>query len=893
MTFAVGTRLGPYEIVAPLGAGGMGEVFRAKDTRLEREVAIKILPEGFASNQQFKARFEREARTISQLNHPNVCTLYDVGHHDDIDFLVMELIEGESLADRLQKGRLPIELVLRHGTEIASALDAAHRQGIVHRDLKPGNVMLAKSGAKLLDFGLAKSGPLITSTFRASQLGDSPTEHKPLTEQGTILGTFQYMAPEQLEGMEADARTDIFAFGAMLYEMATGRRAFQGKNKTSLIAAIVSGTPPPVSEFAPLTPPALDYVIKKCLAKEPEDRWQSAHDIADQLKWIADAGSQAGEAAPVLARRKARLRAAWGLHAVTALIAMLATLGVLQLRSKPPRVVRSSILPPDKTQFAPVAGAMALSPDGLRIAFIARGEDGKEMLWTRALDALTAQPLSGTDGSSHPFWSPDSRFLGFFSGGKLRKIDANGGPPQALCDAPAGRGGSWNSTGTILFTPGANDAIHKVSSAGGTPVAVTKLDAKTGEKSHRFPAFLPDGVHFLYSVEALNPTTGSEGGFGLFAGSTESMGRTRLLATNSSARYAKSGHVLFLRDRTLLAQRFDARKLQLVGEAFPVAENMNRTGRSETIVSVSDGGLLAFQAGAETELSTLVWMDREGKDLETVGKPADYSSIALSHDGRRVAASINDPKSLNQDVWVLDLERGTTTRLTFDPAGDRAPIFSADDKRVYFTSERQGLGDVFWKSSSGTGADGVLLADPGWSILRSVSADGSIGVINTNSGASKTGWDISLLNFSDGKVHPFLQTPFDELGPVISPDGLWLVYNSNASLRAEVYVQSLTDEGGKWQISTDGGRQARWSRGASEIVFLSPDDKLMAVDVKLNPIFTASVPRLLFDPRLRQQPATQFVVAADGNRILVNRAIQQNAVVPLTIVQNWTATLGQ
>jgi len=893
MSLTAGSRLGPYEIVSPLGAGGMGEVWRAKDTRLEREVAIKVLPADFASSGQFKARFEREAKTISQLNHPNVCTLFDVGHHEGIDFLVMELIEGESLADRLLKGRLPIELVLRHGTEIASALDAAHKQGIVHRDLKPGNVMLTKSGAKLLDFGLAKSGPLLNSTSSVSQLNDNPTEHKPLTEQGTILGTFQYMAPEQLEGMEADARTDIFSFGALLYEMATGRRAFQGKNKTSLIAAIVSSTPAPISELAPLTPPALEHVIRKCLAKDPDDRWQSAHDIADQLRWIGEAGSRAGEAAPVLAKRKTRLRVAWALHAATALVAILATLGFLYLRAVPPRIVRSSLLAPDKTKFDAPSGAMVLSPDGRHIAFVARSDDGKQMLWVRALDALTAQPLAGTDGAMFPFWSPDSRFIGFFSAGKMRKIDATGGPSQALCDATDGRGGSWSDDGQILFTPSTSDPIYKVSAAGGAPVAVTQIDPKNAEVSHRFPDFLPDHVHFLYLVEARAETEGSEGGFTLFVGSTQSKTRKRLLATNSSARYAKSGHLLFLRDRTLLAQRFDPKKLELVGDAVPVAENLSRTVRWETMFSVSDKGLLAFQAGEASELSSLVWMDREGKDLATVGQPADYRSIALSPDGKRAAVTILDPKYQKSDVWVLDLERGTSTRLTFDPEDDILPLWSPDGKRVYFTSMRQGRGDIYWKSSSGTGADQVFLSDPETSILWSLSADGSLGAMQTNNIGTKTFWDLSILNMADKKVRVFLQTPFNENAPTLSSDGHWVVYHSNESGRNEVYVQSLEDTGGKWQISTSGGVRAKWGRGDSEIIFLSPDFKLMVVDIKLKPEFTASVPRLLMDPKIRQLFGMQYAIAGDGNRILINRAIEQRVVEPVTLVQNWTEAMGK
>ncbi len=893
MSVAAGTRLGPYEMVSPLGAGGMGEVWRAKDTRLEREVAVKILPADFAANPQFKARFEREAKTISQLSHPNVCSLFDVGNHEGIDFLVMELIEGESLGDRLRRGPLPIELVLRHGIEIASALDAAHRQGIVHRDLKPGNVMLTKAGAKLLDFGLAKSGPLITGTAGMSPMTDGPTAYKPLTEQGTILGTFQYMSPEQLEGLEADARTDIFSFGTLLYEMATGQRAFQGKTRTSLIASIVSGTPQPVSQLAPLTPPVLDHLIKKCLEKDPDDRWQSARDIADQMRWIVDAGSRAGEAAPVLAKRKTRTRVAWALNAATAAVAVLATVGVMVFWTASPRIVRSSLLPPENTQYAATSGAMVLSPDGFRIAFVARGDDGKQMLWVRALDALTAQPLAGTDDASHPFWSPDSRFIAFFSSGKLRKIDANGGPPQALCDATGGRGGTWSNGGTILFTPFTTEVIYKVSAAGGASAAVTEFDAKNAETSHRYPAFLPDGIHFLFLVEARAETEGSEEGFTLFAGSTESKERKRLIATNASARYAKSGHILFLRDRTLLAQRFDAGKLELVGEAVPVAENVTRTARWETPFSVSDNGLLAFQAGSGSELSHFVWLDRKGRDLETVPKPANYLSIELAHDGKRVAAVVLDPKSQKTDIWVLDLTRGTSTRLTFDPANDGSPIWSADDKVVYFTSQRQGRGDIFQKSSSGTGTDEVVLADPEPSALVSLSADGRSGEIMTNNGAKKTGWDVSILDFATGKTRVFLETPFNELSPALSSDGRWLVYQSNESGQAEIYVQSLADDGGKWQISAAGGNRPRWSRDDSEIIFQSLDGKLMMVAIQLTPEFTASVPRLLFDPKFRQVFGMQYAISPDGKRILVNRAIEQPVVTPVTLVQNWTEGLGE
>jgi serine/threonine protein kinase len=866
LALPAGKRLGPYEIVAPLGAGGMGEVYRAKDTRLDREVAVKILPADFASNPQLKARFEREAKTISQLSHPNVCSLFDVGSEAGTDYLVMELIDGESLGDRLQKGPLGIESVLKHGIEIASALDAAHRQGIVHRDLKPGNVMLTKAGAKLLDFGLAKAGPLVSGTASESRLAESPTVYRPLTEQGMILGTFQYMAPEQLEGLEADARSDIFAFGALLYQMATGQPAFQGKTRTSLIAAIVSGVPQPVSQLAPMTPPALDHLIH-------------------------DAGSRAGEAAPVLAKRRARARFGWVANAVTALVAVLATAGVLWTQRTPPKVVRSSLLPPGGTQFVPISGAMALSPDGRRMAFVARDDGGKEQLWIRALDALTAQPLAGSEGASHPFWSPDSRYVAFFSGGKLRKIDANGGPPQALCDASAGRGGTWGEDGTILFTPSPADTIYRVAAAGGAPVAVTEFDAEGGELSHRFPEFLPDGRHFLFLVQGRAETEGSEEGFTLFAGSLESKERKRLVATSSSARYAKSGHVLFLRDRTLLAQRFDAGALELVGDAVPVAENLSRTTRFETMFSLSDAGFLAFQAGAESELSQLVWVDRAGRDLETVGKPADYRSIALSHDGKRVAAAVVDSKSGKSDVWILDLDRGTSTRLTFDPADETAPIWTPDDRRVYFTSTRQGRGDIYVKSSSGTGTEEVVLADPDASFLWSVSVDGRIGAVMTNSTSKRTAWDVSILDLASGQARVFLDTPFSELTPAVSSNGRWLAYTSNESGQNEVYVQSLAGDGGKWQVSAEGGTRARWTRDDRELIFQTPDFKLVIVDVESTSEFRASVPRPLVDARIRQIIGMHYAVSPDGARILVNRALEQAEVAPVTLVQNWALEL--
>ncbi|HSS45480.1 MAG TPA: protein kinase, partial [Thermoanaerobaculia bacterium] len=555
MTLAAGTRLGPYEITGALGAGGMGEVYRARDTRLERTVAVKVLPSHLSASPEVRQRFEREAKTISQLSHPHICALYDVGREGDTEYLVMELLEGETLSERLAKGPLPLEQTLRYGIETADALDKAHRQGIVHRDLKPGNVMLTKSGVKLLDFGLAKA---MAPPAPRGSLTALPTQQG-LTQEGTILGTFQYMAPEQLEGKETDTRSDIFAFGAVLYEMATGRKAFSGSSQASLITAIMSSEPASISSVQPMTPPALDRVVKTCLAKDPDDRWQTAHDVMLQLKWIAEGGSQAGVPGPIVARRKSRERLAWGMAAVAFLMALAAVSAFLYLqdRREAPRMVRSSILLPEKLRFDLGTVPVAVSPDGRRIAFAASDAEGKKLLWVRSLDALSAQPLAGTDGACCPFWSPDGRFLGFFASGKLKKVEASGGPAQTLCDAPNNRGGTWNRAGEIAFAPAARDPIQRVPSSGGAATPATKLDSSRGEISHRWPFFLPDGRHFLYFAMGAfyGPKAVSNG---IYVGSLDSQERRLLLRADSNVAYAPPGYLLFLRERTLMAQPFNA-----------------------------------------------------------------------------------------------------------------------------------------------------------------------------------------------------------------------------------------------------------------------------------------------------------------------------------------------
>ncbi|MEO6260839.1 MAG: protein kinase, partial [Thermoanaerobaculia bacterium] len=713
MTLASGSRLGPYEITGTLGAGGMGEVYRARDTRLERSVAIKVLPAELAQNAQFRSRFEREAKTISSLNHPNICTLHDFGHDNGVDYLVMELVEGESLADRIERGPLPPADVLRYGGQIAEALDRAHRAGIVHRDLKPGNIMLTKHGAKLLDFGLAKNAVTAMSP-------ESATIQKSLTAEGTIIGTFQYMAPEQLEGMEADPRTDIFALGAVLYEMASGRRAFDGKTRTSLIAAIVSSQPTPIAELQPLAPPALDHVIERCLAKDPADRWQSAKDVAEELKWISEKGSQVGVAAPLAMRRKTRERLAWTLSSLLAVATMVfASLWLLLQRQPHPRL-ESSILPPEKVQFAFDNGSLVISPDGARVAYAGRGTDNRAALWIRPLNAGSSQMLAGTEGASYPFWSADSRFVGFFAGGKLKKIDANGGPPQTLCDAGNGRGGSWGRDGTIVFAPTDRDPLSRVPSSGGQATAVTQLSNE--EFSHRFPWLLPDGKHFLFLAQSLKSTQDRGR---IMVGQLDSKEVKSLLSANSPVVYSTAGYVLFCRERSLLAQRFDPEKLLLSEEPFPIAEKIQTfANTASAIFSVATNGMLVYQTGSAGVISQLGWLDRAGKPLGVIGTPADYYRPRLSHDGKRIAVEIVDEQIGTSDLYIYDLVRNTPTRLTFEPSPDTGAVWSPDDQFIAYSSDQPGQAfrSIMKMKSSGAGSaqlvassDSPNLATTDWS----------------------------------------------------------------------------------------------------------------------------------------------------------------------------------
>jgi Tol biopolymer transport system component len=887
MSISPGSRLGPYEIVAAIGAGGMGEVYRARDTRLERMVAVKVLPDHLSSSEELRQRFEREAKTISQLSHPHICALYDVGEAalpTTVLYLVMELLEGETLADRLLRGPLPLEQALRYGIEIADALDRAHRSGIVHRDLKPGNVMLTKAGVKLLDFGLAKLQVAgATATSGLTSLPTVTPESQPLTSRGTILGTFQYMAPEQLEGSEADARSDIFSFGCVLYEMATGNKAFSGRSQASLIGAIMHSEPPPISSLQPMTPPALDRVVKTCLAKDADERFQTAHDVRLQLQWIAEGGSAVGLPAPVVAGRKGRERIAWALAAAAILAA--AALGIGYRRRAPvrPRAVRFEVATPEGVSLIDFP---RVSPDGRYLAFNATDASGRSRLWLRPLNALAAQPLAGTEGTTRPFWSPDSRFLGFFAEGKLKKIEVTGGPPQKICDSATGADGSWSPEGVILFDGRSQDPIYRVAAGGGTPAVAVVADAGRKEALVAWPEFLPDGRHFLYMAQGQKPEDHM-----YRVGALDSKESKPLAAAQSLVTYAPPGHILFVRENTLVAQPFDAKALKTTGEPVPLAEHIGTVSTGLARFSVSRNGVLVYRTGESP--SRLLWVDRGGRELSTIGDPADYSDTLLSPTADRLALVLTDPRVGKSDIWIRDLTREVSSRFTFDSADDVSPLWSPDGKTIVFSSNRGGQFDLFAKSVGGGGQEEVLVRNDELKFAHSWSQDGRY--IAFQSRSKKTGWDIWILpTFGDRKPTLFLQTSFNELRPAFSPDGRWLAYQSNESGRGEIYVQAFPGPGGKWQVSSAGGVEPAWRADGKEIYYGAPEQKLMAVDITAGESFQAGVPHPLFQARV--QPVTNvrnhYLPSADGQRFLLLAPLGRESLVPTTVVLNWNAELG-
>jgi serine/threonine protein kinase len=895
MALTSGTKLGPYEIQSPLGAGGMGEVYRARDTRLDRIVAIKVLPAHLSSDPDLKQRMEREARAISALQHAHICTLYDIGTQDGTNFLVMEYLEGQTLAERLEKGALPLEQVLKIGTEIVQALEKAHQQGIIHRDLKPANIMLTRAGAKLMDFGLAKpelsiapqaAGPFTPST-PTMNLASLTSAASPLTQKGLIVGTFQYMAPELLQGAEADARSDLFSFGCVLYEMVTGRRAFEGKSQLSVFTAILEKDPEPIAASQPLAPPMLDRVVRACLAKDPAERFQSAHDVAMDLRWMADAA----QTEP--AKTSPRFSTSWTAGLAALLLALIVVAGFAGYRwaksNESPLSIHAEIPPPGKFSIdatGDLGGMPVLSPQGDKVAFVAHSGDTK-LLWVRSLNGDSAQALDGTAGAAHPFWSPDGRYVGFFAGGKLMKIAAAGGPVGTLADAPNPRGGSWGND-VIVFAPDFENALEKVSTQGGATTPATVLD-KTRHTTHRWPWFLPDGKHFIYL--ATSHTGGDPTKNGIYFGSVDSAETHLVVANDSAAEYA-SGYLLYHAGTALVAQPFDPQSGVLSGSAVPVVDNLrDDIGVWRCVFAVSQNGRLIYEAGsAAAANSRLVWFDRSGKELsEYDPQLPTIIDVRLSPDNKQAAFASS------AGIWTADLERKTKTRITFDQQLVREPAWSADGKMLVFSAQTSSGGgnvEIRSKAADGSGAEKKLIAEsnnyhyPGWS------PDGKYLTYLWGDGEKMVSLWIRPVN-GDAKPVAVVQPPSPQSNIYsyrISPDNHWVAYQSDESGQQEIYITSFPEGKGKWRVSESGGFWPAWRADGKELFYADLHDNFFACPVTAKGSeMEVGTPQRLFNapvPAIGQA----FDVSSDGKRVLVNHS-EEEAEAPLQLVTNWLAEL--
>jgi eukaryotic-like serine/threonine-protein kinase len=881
MPLQTGSRLGPYEIVSRLGAGGMGEVYKARDTRLDRTVAVKILPDSLAGDPQFRERFDREARAISQLDHPHICALYDVGQQDGTAYLVMQFLEGETLADRLARGPLRLDQSLPWAIQIADALAKAHRAGIVHRDLKPGNVMLTQTGARLLDFGLAKNS---ISTSVPAGVSALPTTPGGLTAQGTILGTFQYMAPEQIEGGEADARSDIWAFGCVLYEMLTGARAFSGKSHVSLIANIMHVEPPPIRQQQPLVSPGLDHIVQRCLEKDPEARWQSITDVGRELRWAAATTDDAPRAQSALTFGRAMRWAA----AAALLIATGA--GVAMMLRGPAAapdmtLMKLTLLPPDGLTFTPFGSTgiphFELSPDGRHIAFVASAPGRAPSLWIRPLNSRVAQELPGSDDAASPFWSPDGQALGFFAQGRLKTIGLRGERPSTLTRVTDPAGGTWSND--VILIGHSSGPVTRIAATTGGAVTDASSRGSTSTEGHRRPQFLPDGRHFIYT----------EGNGPVYLGVLDSTSATKLVEAGGTAVYASPGFLLFVpvQTTTLMAQAIDS-SWKPIGAARQILDQVFYAGGSGyPPVSVSANGLLAYSDGT-TVSTTYGWFDRKGDPLRAMTAPVEARTARISRDDRHVAYASGG------NVWTMD-DRGLAARFSFSSGGGTGPVWSWDGREILFTSVSGEGTTVLRRPTSGLQKERQIATVPGTAGMGlgnyrvlDWSQDGRNALVSlTRSG---TGRDIVVVAVDTGQITPLLQTAAFEIQARFSPDGRWIAYASDETGRWEVFVEPFPQSSGsRWQISTGGGSQPVWRRDGKELFFLAPDGKLMSAGVTLGATFSRDTPRALFQTHMRPTYPpypVDYDVRSDGQRFLINSARPGTGPV-ISLVTNWTAGL--
>lgn len=890
MPIVEGTRLGPYEVLSPVGAGGMGEVYRARDTRLGRDVAIKVLPANCSADPDRLQRFKQEACSAGALNHPNILSIYDIGAHEDAPYIVSELLDGETLRNRLIGTNLPQRRVVDYALQIAHGLAAAHEKGIVHRDLKPDNIFITKDGrVKILDFGLAK----LTQRDGNESQTDVPTRRVD-TDPGVVLGTVGYMSPEQVRGQTVDHRSDIFSFGAILYEMLSGQRAFHGESTADTMSAILKEEPPDLSSTNHNVSPTLERLVDHCLEKNPAERFHSARDLAFALEAMSGSIATSSQTVSATAFPPPRLTrrelVAWLLSSLFLLVAL--SLTYLYFRSTPPNkkeLTRFYVDPPEKMSF----NGSTVSPDSRNLLFEVNAPDGKRQIWIRPLDSLAARPIPGTEDGGQAFWSPDSRFIGFFASGKLKKVDVSSGATQVLADVQQSRGGTWNREGVIVFAAAFGGGLFRVPAAGGPSTPMTTVDSSGNPRGQYWPQFLPDGHHFIYLARGSKREEN-----GIYIGSLDSTESKLLMHTNAAAVYAHPGYLLFLGESigqfsSLMAQPFDVKNLQLSGEPTLVDQDVAyNPSNGRVFFCVSDKGVLVYRTGFVVNRQ-LTWFSRTGKQLGTLGPPDFILGPSLSPDEKRLAILRAD-LSKGTDIWLVDVARGTNSRFTFDPPIEGNPIWSPDGTRIVFSSNRAGVYDLYWKPSNGAGNEELLLKSNASKYVSDWSSDGRF--ILYQEANAKTQMDLwALPLFDDKKPIALEQSGFIEGQGKFSPDGHWIAYVSNELGNNQVYVRNFPPSGGKWMVSINFGVQPRWRNDGKELFYIGPGNKLMAVQVKTDGNnFENGTAVPLFEARIAGVSPTSgggYVVTHDGQRFLINLEPEESKPAPMIVVENWTALL--